>query len=76
VRQLVDPFEISNATTALALLAIGGSVVLVTGGYLRWVAVQRAVRRGDDLPAARLVPLAAAALALIAVVAFVLIAVG
>ncbi len=76
VRQLVDPFDIANATTALALLAVGCSVVLVVGGYLRWVAVQRAIRRGDDLPAARLVPLVAAAIGLIAIVSFVLIAAG
>ena len=76
VRQLVDPFDVANATTALALLAVGCSVVLVVGGYLRWVAVQRAIRRGDDLPAARLVPVVAAALGLIAVVSFVLIAAG
>ena len=76
VRQLVDPFDVAKATTALALLAVGCSVVLVVGGYLRWVAVQRAIRRGDDLPAARLVPVVAAALGLIAVVSFVLIAAG
>jgi putative membrane protein len=76
VRQLVDPFDIENATTALALLAVGCSVVLVAGGYLRWVAVQRAIRRGESLPAAHLVPVVAAALGSIAVVAFVLIAVG
>ena len=76
VRQLVDPFDVANATTALALLAVGCSVVLVVGGYLRWVAVQRAIRRGDDLPAARLVPVVAAALGLIAIISFVLIAAG
>ena len=76
VRQLVDPFDVENATTALALLAVGCSVVLVVGGYLRWVAVQRAIRRGESLPAARLVPVVAAALGFIAVVAFVLIAFG
>jgi putative membrane protein len=76
VRQLVDPFDIANATTALALLSVGCSVIVVVGGYLRWVAVQQAIRRGEDLPAARLVPLVAAALGFVAVVAFVLIAVG
>lgn len=74
VRQLVDPFEVEGARTALALVAIGASAVLATGGYLRWVAVQRAVRRGDPLPPARLVPLLAVALFVIAVAAFVLIA--
>ena len=76
VRQLVDPFDIANTTTALALISVGCSVVLVVGGYLRWVAVQRAIRRGEDLPAARLIPLAAGAFGFIAVVAFVLVAVG
>ena len=76
VGQLVDPFDIESATTALALLAVGCSVVLVIGGYLRWVAVQRAIRRGESLPAPLLVPVVAVALGLVAVVSFVLIAVG
>jgi putative membrane protein len=76
VRQLVDPFDIENATTALALLSVGCSVVLVVGGYLRWVAVQRAIRRGERLPPARLVPVVGAAFGVIAIIAFVLIAVG
>jgi putative membrane protein len=76
VRQLVDPFDIANTTTALALISVGLSLVLVVGGYLRWVAVQRAIRRSEDLPVARLVPLAAAVFGFIAVAAFVLIAVG
>jgi putative membrane protein len=76
VRQLVDPFDIENATTALALLSVGCSVVLVVGGYLRWVAVQRAIRRGESLPPARLVPVVGAAFGVIAIIAFVLIAVG
>jgi putative membrane protein len=75
VRQLVDPFEIAGARTALALLAIAGSTVLAVGGYLRWVGVQRAVRRGEPLPPAQLVPLVAAGLAATAVVAFVVVAV-
>jgi putative membrane protein len=74
VRQLVDPFEVAGARTAMALLAIAGSAVLAAGGYLRWVGVQRAVRRGEPLPPARLVPLVAAGLLVIAVVAFVVVA--
>ena len=74
VRQLVDPFGVAGARTALSLLAIGASVVLAAGGYLRWVAVQRAVRRGEPLPAAPLVPLSALTLVIIAVTAFVLVA--
>lgn len=74
VRQLVQPFDIAGARTVLALLAIAGSAVLAVGGYLRWVGVQRAVRRGEPLPPARLVPVVAAGLVLVAVVAFVLVA--
>jgi putative membrane protein len=74
VRQLVQPFDVAGARTALALLAIGASAVLTVGGYLRWVGVQRAVRRGEPLPSARLVPLVAAGLLIIAVVAFVIVA--
>jgi inner membrane protein YidH len=74
VRQLVQPFEVAGARTALALLAIGASVVLAGGGYLRWVEVQRAVRRGEPLPPARLVPLVAAGVLIIACVAFVMVA--
>jgi inner membrane protein YidH len=76
VRQLVEPFDVANSTTALALVAVATSVAIIAGGYLRWVAVQRSVRRGEALPPARLVPLAAAALGLIAVVTFFLIAFG
>jgi putative membrane protein len=74
VRQLVQPFEISGARTVLALLAIAGSAVLAVGGYVRWVGVQRAVRRGEPLPHAPLVPFVAAGLLLVAAVAFVLVA--
>ena len=74
VRQLVQPFELSGARTLLALLAIAGSAVLAVGGYLRWVGVQRAVRRSEPLPAAPLVPFVAAGLLLVACVAFVLVA--
>jgi putative membrane protein len=74
VRQLVQPFDIAGARTLLALLAIAGSAVLAIGGYLRWVGVQRAVRRGDPLPPARLVPVVAIGLLLVALVAFVLVA--
>ena len=76
VRQLVEPFGIKGGRTTLALLAIAASVVLVVGAYLRWVSVQRAVRRGEPLPPARLVPVVAAAIVVIAVVAFVMVAFG
>ena len=58
------------------MLGIAGSVVLIVGAYLRWVNVQQAVRRGEPLPPARLVPVVAAAIVVIAIVAFVMVAVG
>jgi inner membrane protein YidH len=73
VRQLIEPIG-GGGRTVLALLAIGASIVLSTGGYLRWRAVQRAMRSGTPLPAAPLVPLAAAGIAIVAIVAFVLMA--
>lgn len=76
VRQVAEPFGIEGGRTALALLGIAASVVLVVGAYLRWVNVQHAVRRGEPLPPARLVPVIAAAVILIAVVAFVMVAFG
>jgi putative membrane protein len=74
VRQLVEPFGIEGGRTALALLGIAASVVLVVGAYLRWVNVQQAVRRGEPLPPARLVPVVAAGIVVIAVVAFFMVA--
>ena len=74
VRQLIEPFDVSGGRTALALLAIGASAILAVGGFLRWRSVQRAMRRGDPLPAASLVPVLAAGLLVVAVVAFVLVA--
>ena len=74
VRQLVEPFDITGGRTALALLAIGASALLAGGGYLRWRSVQAAVRRGDPLPPAHLVPVVAAGVLVVAVVAFVLVA--
>jgi putative membrane protein len=74
VRQLVEPFEISGGRTALGLLAIAASAVLAAGGYLRWRGVQRAMRRGEPLPPARLVPVLAALVLVVAVVASVLVA--
>jgi putative membrane protein len=74
VRQLIDPFQIRGGRTALALLAIGASAVLSVGGYLRWRRVQRVMRRGGALPPARLVPMLAAGLLVVALVAFLLVA--
>jgi putative membrane protein len=73
VRQLVDPFDIRGGRTALAILAIAASALLAGGGFLRWRNVQRAMRRGEPLPQANLVPAVALGVLLVAVVAFVLV---
>ena len=74
VRQLIEPFDVTGGRTVLALLAIAASAVLAGGGFLRWRGVQRAMRRGDPLPPARLVPVVAAGLLVVAATAFVLVA--
>jgi putative membrane protein len=74
VRQLVEPFHVTGARTVLALLAIGASVVLAVGGFLRWRGVQLAMRRGEALPRARLVPLVAAGIVIVATATFILVA--
>lgn len=76
VRQLIEPFQIAGARTLLALLAVGVGVVLLVGAYFRWVEVQRAVRRNEPLPAARLVPVATIGMLGIAAAAFVILVVG
>ena len=76
VRQLIEPFDVSGGRTALALLAIAASAVLAGGGFLRWRGVQRAMRRGDPLPPAHLVPVVAAGLLVVAIVAFALVAIS
>ena len=75
VRQLIEPFEVSGGRTALAMMAIVGSAVLSVGGYLRWRRVQTAMRRGAALPQAWLVPMLAAGLLVVALVAIALVAV-
>ena len=60
----------------LALLAIAVSVVVVVGVGPAFINVQMAVRRGEPLPPARLVPVVAAGILVLAVVAFVMVAFG
>jgi putative membrane protein len=74
VRQLIEPFHVRGGRTALALLAIAASAVLAGGGFLRWRAVQRAMRRGEPLPPAHLVPVVAVGVVVTAILAFVLVA--
>jgi putative membrane protein len=73
VRQLAEPFGVTGSRRLLAVLSISSSMVFAVGAYLRWVTVQSAVRRGEPLPPARLVPVAASAVVSIALAAVILI---
>ncbi|HKH06502.1 MAG TPA: DUF202 domain-containing protein [Acidimicrobiales bacterium] len=59
-RELVGPFEVRGARTALAVAAVTLSLVLALGSLVRWRRVQRAMRRSEPLPH----PLAAPVLAI------------
>jgi len=71
MRELVPEFEITWMRPLLSLVAIGASLVVAVGAFLRWVAVQRAVRRGEPLPPTPLVPFLTVGVAFIAVFALI-----
>jgi putative membrane protein len=62
--------------TALGVVAVALSGVIVVLAYLRWAGVQRAMRLGRPLPASLGVPLLAASLAAVAVVAVIVVVAG
>jgi putative membrane protein len=55
-----------RVTLSVALLALGAALAL--GSFQRWIAAERAIRRGDELPVTPLAPLVSGGLALVAVV--------
>lgn len=73
LRELTRPFAVAGARLTLAAAAIVLSLVLSVMAYLRWVSVQRSMRREADLPPSVAVPLLAAALIGIAVTALALV---
>jgi putative membrane protein len=60
-----------RVTLSVVLLALGAA--LAVGSFQRWVAAERAIRRGDELPVTPLAPLVAGGLALVAVVLIVVV---
>ncbi len=63
LRELVEPFSVRGARTALAVTALVLSLILAVTSYLRWARVQDAMRRGEPLPRPLAVPLLATGIA-------------
>jgi putative membrane protein len=66
VRQLVQPFEVRGARTALSVTAVLLSLVLAVSSYIRWLRVQQAMRRGEPLRRPMAAPLLALGIAVVA----------
>jgi putative membrane protein len=75
-RELVDPFDIAGAHTAVAVGAVLLSLVLSIGSLVRWQRVQRAMRRGEALPHPLAAPVLALGVATVAGVIAVLVVVS
>ena len=73
VRELVQPFEVRGARTALSVVAVLLSLVLAVSSYLRWLRVQQAKRRNEPLRRPLAAPLLALGIAVVAGAAGVLI---
>jgi putative membrane protein len=76
LRELVEPFEISGARTALAVSSVALSLVLAVAAYLRWARVQAAMRRGEPLPRPLAVPVLALGIAVAGAAAGLLVLLG
>jgi putative membrane protein len=76
LRELVEPFEISGARTALAVSSVALSLVLAVAAYLRWARVQTAMRRGEPLPRPLAVPVLALGIAVAGAAAGLLVLLG
>src|SRR4051812_6690470 len=55
-----------RVTLSVLLLALGAALAI--GSFQRWIAAERALRRGEELPVTGLAPLLAGGLAVVAVV--------
>ncbi|HEY8526490.1 MAG TPA: DUF202 domain-containing protein [Acidimicrobiales bacterium] len=73
LRELVEPFSLRWARTALAVAALALSLVLAVTSYTRWATVQQAMRRGAPLPRPLAVPVLATGITAIGVAAALLV---
>ncbi|NNH72729.1 DUF202 domain-containing protein [Nocardia uniformis] len=69
VHELVRPFRHHGVRTAVGMSCIVLATIVAVGAYGRWRHVAAAMRRGDPLPDTVLVPILAAGIALISVLA-------
>ncbi|KAA0018393.1 YidH family protein [Antrihabitans cavernicola] len=76
VHQLIAPFHVAGARTVIAVGCVALAAVLATGAYFHWRTVQQAMRRDQPLPSPTLVPLLAASVGLIAVIAAISVLIG
>lgn len=76
IGELVPDFGPTWLRTLMSVSAIIASLVVGVGAFLRWVAVQRSVRRGDPLPPTPLVPFVMIGVCLVALFALFAIVTG
>lgn len=69
VHELVRPFRHHGLRTAVGMSCIVLATIVAVGAYGRWRHVAAAMRRGDPLPHTVMVPILAAGIALISVLA-------
>jgi putative membrane protein len=72
--QLVPPFELPGARTALGLIVAGDGLLISLLAYRRWSGNERAMRHGHTLPHSPMLLLLAISLAVIAVIVFAVVA--
>jgi putative membrane protein len=66
--QLVPPFDLPGARTALGLIVAGDGLLISLLAYRRWAGNERAMRHGHTLPHSPMLVLLAISLAIIAVI--------
>ncbi|MEV6065690.1 DUF202 domain-containing protein [Nocardia sp. NPDC052001] len=69
VHELVKPFRHHGVRSAVAMSCIVLAGIIALGAYGRWRHVQSAMERGDTMPRTLMVPILAAGIAIIAVLA-------
>lgn len=66
LQEIAGSFASEATITAIALTAVGLSLVLATSSFLRWRQIQQAMRRNEPLPHPWAVPLLATGLVAVA----------